>query len=91
MIIDIYCKYPKQVEPIMRTNMQKILLKNKNIVKIPPERFITNIDEMKNIHNEFNNMYYWSNDFLPEREQDQENRHTEIADLNNLADSEKWL
>lgn len=25
---------------------------------------ITSIEDMKNMHNEYNNIYYWSNDFV---------------------------
>lgn len=25
---------------------------------------ITSVEEMKNMHNEYNNLYYWSNDFV---------------------------
>ena len=29
---------------------------------------ITSVDEMKNMHNEYNNVYYWSNDFVNQLE-----------------------
>ena len=29
---------------------------------------ITSVDEMKNMHNEYNNLYYWSNDFVNQLE-----------------------
>ncbi len=30
MIIDIYCRYPKVVEPIARSKLDKLMLKNKS-------------------------------------------------------------
>ena len=30
---------------------------------------ITSVEEMKNMHNEYNNLYYWSNDFVNQLEQ----------------------
>ena len=33
-------------------------------------KYITNVEEMKNLHNEYNNMYYWSNDFVSQQKQE---------------------
>jgi hypothetical protein len=75
MLIDIYCRFPKHVEPIKRTALQKMQLKCKSIyfcdMTIDKKQQmnshskpITSVDEMKNMHNEYNNVYYWSNDFV---------------------------
>ncbi len=42
---------------------------------------------MKTIHNEYNNLYYWSNDFIEEK------MHPviEIGNLDNVIDAEQWL
>lgn len=29
---------------------------------------ITSVDQLKNMHNEYNNLYYWSNDFVNQLE-----------------------
>jgi len=42
---------------------------------------------MKTIHNEYNNLYYWSNDFLQEQP-----IHIDLKDnLDSLIDPEQWL
>jgi hypothetical protein len=33
---------------------------------VKQEKFITSVEEMKAVHNEYNNLYYWSNDFINE-------------------------
>lgn len=54
------------------------------------EKFITSVEEMKTVHNEYNNLYYWSNDFINEG-QSRPQTATVVEKLENLIDAESWL
>ena len=42
---------------------------------------------MKTIHNEYNNIYYWTNDFVEEKT----HPTLEVGNLDTIVDAEQWL
>lgn len=58
---------PKKMDPIQRTELDKLLLKNQSkktpilVTKIQNQKYILSVEELKAVHNEYNNLYYWSN------------------------------
>lgn len=51
------------------------------------EKFITSVEEMKTINNDYNNLYYWTNDFL----QEQPSKPVLNDNLDTLIDPQLWL
>jgi hypothetical protein len=46
------------------------------------------VEEMKTVHNDYNNVYYWSNDFLSHEQP----IHIDLKDeLDALVDPGQWL
>lgn len=86
MIIDIYCRYPPQPPPQVYSPLQKLLLKSKSPL-LKQEKFITSVEEMKTINNDYNNLYYWTNDFL----QEQPSKPVLNDNLDTLIDPQLWL
>jgi hypothetical protein len=48
---------------------------------------------MKAVHNEYNNLYYWSNDFINEQppSQPQSPSFIPVEKFDSLIDAEAWL
>ena len=45
-----------------------ITLDKKQVLNLQQNKPITSVEQMKNMHNEYNNIYYWSNDFINQLE-----------------------
>ena len=86
LIIDLYCKYPREVAPLTMSPLQKMFLKTKcNVPK--PDKPVASVEQMKAMHNDYNNQFYWGNDFLNE---DKISIKSEV-NLALDADPETWL